>query len=124
MNNFIKLIYHLRKAGAVILLLLIPVLAPGGDNTGSLHIRLNPECKIKRMSNGVVVTSSVNEEGVVEKHEFNDFIADLLMSAYRKQNPDYIIENFSKKYALSKDECRREIKHALNVLSEWNIVER
>ena len=48
----------------------------------------------------------------------------LLMAAYRKQNTEYIITSFSKKYYLSHDECRREIKHALNVLAEWNIVQR
>lgn len=87
-------------------------------------IRLNPDCKVKRLSNGSVIILSKNTEGIEEKHQFTDFYADLLMAAYRKQKTDYILDSFSKKYYLSKDECRREIKHALNVLAEWNIVQR
>jgi hypothetical protein len=87
-------------------------------------IRLNPDCKVKRLSNGSVIISAKNMEGVEEKHEFTDFTADLLMAVYRKQKTEYILSSFSKKYYLSRDECRREIKHALNVLAEWNIVER
>jgi hypothetical protein len=87
-------------------------------------IRLNPDCKVKRLSNGSVVILSKNTEGIEEKHQFTDFYADLLMAAYRKQKTDYILTSFSKKYYLSRDECRREIKHAVNVLAEWNIVQR
>jgi hypothetical protein len=99
-----------------------------GDNSGSSSledtIRLNPDCKVKRLSNGSVIISSKNMEGMEEKHQFKDFYADLLMAAYRKQKTDYILASFSKKYSLSQDECRREIKHALNVLAQWNIVQR
>jgi len=35
-----------------------------------------------------------------------------------------IVNTISKKYYYSYEECRREIKHALNVLSDWNIVLR
>jgi hypothetical protein len=65
-----------------------------------------------------------NQEGLEVKHQFSDFYADLLMAAYRKQRMEYILESFSRKYYLSEEECRREIKHALNILSEWNIVVR
>jgi hypothetical protein len=99
-----------------------------GDGNGAAStddlIRLNPDCKVKRLSNGSVIISAKNHEGVEEKHKFTDFYADLVMAAYRKQKTEYILDSFSKKYYLSRDECRREIKHALNVLAEWNIVQR
>lgn len=88
------------------------------------NIKLNPDCRIKRLSNGDVIVSIRSGQGVEEKHEFTDFYADLLMAAYRKQSTTLIVDNFSKKYYLSEDDCRREIKHALNVLAEWNIVIR
>jgi len=88
------------------------------------NIKLNPDCKIKRMSNGTVIVSTMNKEGIEVKHSFTDFYADLLMAAYRKQNTRFILDSFSRKYYLSEDDCRREIKHALNVLAEWNIVLR
>ena len=96
------------------------------DNGNSVDdlIKLNPDCKVKRLSNGSVIISAKNTEGVEEKHQFTDFYADLLMAAYRKQNTEYILTSFSKKYYLSREDCRREIKHALNVLAEWNIVQR
>jgi len=87
-------------------------------------IKINPECKIKRLSNGSVIVLAKNLDGVEVKHEFTDLYADLLMAYYRKQRSDYIMDSISKKYYLSEDECRREIKHALNVLAEWNIILR
>jgi hypothetical protein len=115
------------KAGSLmVFLLMFSLFSFSGDSTGAASlddvIRLNPDCKVKRLSNGSVIISARNTEGVEEKHQFNDFYADLLMAAYRKQKTTYIIDSFSKKYYLSHDECRREIKHALNVLAEWNIV--
>jgi hypothetical protein len=98
-----------------------------GISSGSsleANIKLNPDCKIKRMSNGTVIVSTMTKEGIEVKHNFTDFYADLLMAAYRKQNTRFILDSFSRKYYLSEDDCRREIKHALNVLAEWNIVLR
>jgi hypothetical protein len=122
-------IYTTLKAGSLlILMLMLSLFSFSGDSTGSSSlddvIRLNPDCKVKRLSNGSVIISAKNTEGVEEKHQFNDFYADLIMAAYRKQKTEYILTTFSKKYYLSRDECRREIKHALNVLAEWNIVLR
>ena len=116
----------LRSGGMLLLIIMTTFLATAGnpDPLYDGNIKLNPECKIKRMSNGAVIVLAKNEEGTEVKHEFNDFYADLLMAAYRKQRMAYILESFSKKYYLSEDDCRREIKHALNVLSEWNIVQR
>jgi hypothetical protein len=111
----------------MILVLTFSLNAGEGLSSGSsleANIKLNPECKIKRMSNGTVVVSAMNKEGIEMKHNFTDFYADLLMAAYRKQNTVFILDSFSKKYYLSEDDCRREIKHALNVLAEWNIVLR
>jgi hypothetical protein len=90
------------------------------DNT---IIKLNPDYKLKRMSNGTVVMSALLN-GETIQHEFTDIYADLLLAAYRKQRLGYIMENLTKKYYYSDEECRREIKHALNVLSEWDIVLR
>ncbi len=117
------------KAGSLlVLMLMLSLFSFNGDRTVSPSsddvIRLNPDCKVKRLSNGSVIISSKNTEGVEEKHQFNDFYADLVMAAYRKQKTEYILTSFSKKYYLSRDECRREIKHAVNVLAEWNIVQR
>ena len=85
---------------------------------------MNPECKIKRMSNGDVIVVTKNPEGLEVKHKFSDFYADVLMAAYRKQRVEFMVDTFSKKYYLSQEDCRREIKHAVNVFSEWNIVFR
>jgi hypothetical protein len=87
-------------------------------------IRINPDFKLNRVSNGVVIVTAKNQNENQVKHEFRDFYADLLFAAMRKQRIDYITETLKKKYYLSEDECRREIKHALNVLAEWNIVLR
>jgi mRNA degradation ribonuclease J1/J2 len=86
-------------------------------------IKLNPDYKLKRMSNGTVIMSAIRN-GETVQHEFTDIYADLLLAAYRKQRMGYIMESLSKKYYYSDEECRREIKHALNVLSEWDIVLR
>jgi hypothetical protein len=86
------------------------------------NIKLNPDCKIKRLSSGSVIVFTNNTEGIEEKHEFTDFYADLLMAAYRKQRMAYIIDSLANKYYLSEEDCRREIKHAINILTEWNIV--
>jgi hypothetical protein len=112
----------------LVFMLMLSLFSFNGDSTGASSlddvIRLNPDCKVKRLSNGSVIISAKNTEGVEEKHQFSDFYADLLMAAYRKQKTEYILTSFSKKYDLSRDDCRREIKHALNVLAEWNIVQR
>jgi TnpA family transposase len=122
-------IFTTLKAGSLLVfVLMLSLFSFSGDSPGASSlddvIRLNPDCKVKRLSNGSVIISAKNMEGVEEKHEFTDFTADLLMAVYRKQKTEFILNSFSKKYYLSRDECRREIKHALNVLAEWNIVER
>ncbi len=128
MKSIHSYINTISKAGTLaILMLFVSLFSFGGDHAGAStmdEIRLNPECKVKRLSNGSVIIFSKNTEGLEEKHQFTDFYADLLMAAYRKQKTEYILTSFSKKYALSRDDCRREIKHALNVLAEWNIVQR
>jgi hypothetical protein len=88
------------------------------------NIKINPDYKIRRVSNGAVIVTSTNPKDATVKHEFTDFYADLLMAAYRKQGMDYITSTLKKKYYLSEDDCRREIKHAVNVLSEWKIIIR
>jgi hypothetical protein len=122
--------YLLRSLQSGLFLILVftcSLNAGEGITSGSsleANIKLNPDCKIKRMSNGTVIVSAMNKEGVEVKHQFTDFYADLLMAAYRKQSTGFILDSFSRKYYLSEDDCRREIKHALNVLAEWNIVLR
>ena len=114
------------KAMVLVMFISLPGFTGYGADVTSMDdvIRLNPDCKVKRLSNGSVIISSKNTEGVEEKHQFTDFYADLLMAAYRKQNTESILTSFCKKYYMSRDECRREIKHALHVLSEWNIVQQ
>jgi hypothetical protein len=90
------------------------------DNT---FIKLNPDFKLKRLSNGRVEMTAV-QNGETVKLQFEDLYADLLTAAYRKQRMGLIVNTISRKYYYSYDECRREIKHALNVLSDWNIVLR
>jgi len=90
------------------------------DNT---VVKLNPDFKLKRMNNGTVVMSALRN-GETISHEFSELYADLLLGAYRKQRLGFIMENLTKKYYYSDEECRREIKHALNVLSDWDIVLR
>jgi hypothetical protein len=87
-------------------------------------IILNPEYQIKRMSNGEVIVYSKKQSADNVKHTFTDLYADLLLAIYRKQSVAYIESQIAKKYYLSDDDCRREIKHAVNVLAEWNIVLR
>jgi len=98
----------------------IAISASTFDNS---FIKLNPDFKLKRLSNGRVEMSAV-QNGEAVKLQFEDVYADLLMAAYRKQRMGVIVNTISKKYYFSYEECRREIKHALNVLSDWNIVLR
>jgi hypothetical protein len=121
------LLRKLQSGLFLLMVLTLSLIASEGVSSGSsleANIRLNPDCKIKRLSNGTVIVSALNKAGVEVKHQFTDFYADLLMAAYRKQNTGFILDSFSKKYYMSEDDCRREIKHALNVLAEWNIVMR
>jgi hypothetical protein len=117
----------LRFSGILLFLAVISLCVEAGNPPKSsydVNIRLNPACKLKRMSTGEVIVFAKDKEGADVKHQFTDFYADLLMAAFRKQRIDYIVDTFSKKYYLSEDDCRREIKHAVNVLSEWNILLR
>jgi hypothetical protein len=117
----------LRFSGILIFLIMISLLSEGGNTPKSFDessISLNPACKIKRMSNGEVIIYAKNREGSEVKHKFTDFYADLLMAAYHKQRIEFIVDTFSRKYYLSQDDCRREIKHAVNVLAEWDIIVR
>lgn len=84
-------------------------------------ITINPEFKFKRLSNGTVEMYRIKDKNQ-KKYRFTDFNADLLLSAYRRMNSDQIISVLSKKYNLSKDECRRQMKHSLNILEDWGIV--
>jgi hypothetical protein len=117
----------LRLSAILVLLMVVVMAAEAGNSPKSFYggsIKLNPECKIKRMSNGEVIVFAKDKEGLDVKHQFTDFYADLIMAAFRKQRIEYIVDTFSKKYYLSDDDCRREVKHAVNVLSEWNILYR
>ncbi len=112
------------------LILFLSIIIPAGLSGAPASIRdfqdktlkLSPGYKIKRAPKGVIIVSGVNEKGEKVKHEFDNFYADLIWAAYRKQSLTYVENNLQKKYYLSKEECRREIKHALNVLTQWNIV--
>ncbi len=124
---------HQIKSAKLLFFIIFPLLMmlPSGilarDTSRSFQensVVLNPSFKVKRMSNGTVVVSAPKEDGTIVKHEFRDFYADLILAAHRKQRMSLILKNLSKKYYLSEDECRREVKHALNQLTEWQIVIR
>lgn len=83
------------------------------------RLKLNPLYKVKRMSTGVVVAYSTQTSA---KHEFKDIQADIILAAMRKQTVKEIIPRLSDKYFFSDEECRREVKHAINVLTEWEIL--
>jgi hypothetical protein len=126
-TNFSSNLYIIRIVSIFFLtfVLLFPAKAvPPPDSFIAGIIKLNPDCKLKRMSSGEVIVFAMNSEGQEIRHEFTDFYADLLMAAHRKQRMEFILDTFSRKYYLSEDDCRRELKHALNVLAEWNIVLR
>lgn len=89
----------------------------GGGET----VRFNTEYNFKRMSNGEVVITHPRDPGNKDL-TFDDFYADILLAAYRNQRLDYIVKTCTDKYFSSEDECRREVKHAVNVLSGWDIV--
>lgn len=83
---------------------------------------INPAYKIKRLSNGVVIAYSNQVNGEAIRHEFNDFYADVLLAAVRKQSINQVLPILARKYYYPIDECRREIKHAVHVLEEWEIL--
>lgn len=113
-----------------ICVLFLAIILPSGlsATTGSTPgfqnkiIKLNPGYKINRAPKGVIIVSGINEKGDEVRHEFDNFYADVIWAASRKQSLTYVENNLQKKYYLSKEECRREMKHALNVLTQWNIV--
>jgi hypothetical protein len=113
----------LRATGLFILLISArPLFIYGSFPAGEGDvIRFNSSFKMKRMSNGEVIVTNP-EETTLKNLTFKDMYADIILAAYRNQKMDYVIETCSRKYYLSDDECRREVKHALNVLSEWKIV--
>lgn len=117
----------LRLSGIIVMLIAFSIPISAGNSDKSFYngsIKLNPACKVKRMSNGDVIVLAKDQTGTEVKHQFTDFYADLIMAAYRKQRIAFVVDTFSKKYYLSEDDCRREVKHAVNVLSEWNIIYR
>ncbi len=123
MISVLKRTKNLVATSVLMLALVMPAVSFAGSGSSfSMPLKLNPECKFKRLSNGSVVIFAKNEQGVEVKHEFTDFYADLLTAAYKKQRTELILESFAKKYYLSDDECRREVKHAFNVLADWNIL--
>ncbi len=85
-------------------------------------LKINPEYKIKRYANGKVIAYASQNNGEKIVHDFTDFNADILLAALRKQRISSVMINLSRKYGLSEDECRRKIKHSINVLEEWEII--
>jgi len=85
-------------------------------------LKINPAYKIKRFGNGKVIAYASLNDGEKIVHDFTDFNADILLAALRKQRLSNVMLNLSRKYGLSEDECRRMIKHSVNVLEEWEII--
>ncbi|MBN2814544.1 MAG: hypothetical protein JXQ80_10740 [Bacteroidales bacterium] len=115
--------YFLSLLALFVFLLTLPALSAAGPYTYvDDPIKLNPDYKITRMSNGDVIVALKKPDTTEVNHRFTDFYADLLLAAHRKQRMEVMVSNLSRKFYLSEDECRREIKHAINVLTDWNIV--
>jgi hypothetical protein len=117
----------IRFSGFFIFMMLFTFPAHSGSSDKTFFegsIKLNPECRVKRLSTGDVLVFAKNNNGTDIEHKFTDFYADLIMAAYRKQRTEFIVDSLGKKYYLSEADCRREIKHALNVLIEWKILYR
>ncbi|MBN1158860.1 MAG: hypothetical protein JXA61_05730 [Bacteroidales bacterium] len=95
---------------------------PSAPYTDEDILRINPEFSLKRMSNGEVIIFTGEQANTEQSFSFQDFYADLLLAAHKKQRVEYFVRTIAEKYYLSDDECRREFKHAVNVLSEWNIL--
>jgi hypothetical protein len=94
------------------------------NNPPAGNVRFNTDYRIKRMSNGEVIVLSKSQSKEQFSQRFKDLSADLILGLYRNQSMDYIMTSIAKKYYLTKDECRREVKSAINVLVEWNIIIR
>jgi hypothetical protein len=116
--NFSATAKHFILTFLAILLVGIPVYSSEWQEE---KIRINPEYKITRASDGSVIVTSKNPQSEF-RQQFTEFYADLLLAAYRKQSMNYIVESLRHKYYMSEEECRREIKHAVNTLSEWKII--
>lgn len=119
-----KPIKALETSLLLLLIVIISTATSSAGNDDKKTIRINPEYKINRISNGSVVVTSKDPGDASLKHEFSDFYADLLLAAYRKQSMGVITDTLKKKYYMSEDECRRELKHAINTLSQWKIILR
>lgn len=102
----------------------IQTIAAADEWYSGKNIRINPQYKISRTSDGSVIVTSKDPKNAEFRQEFTDFYADFLMEAYRKHSMNYIVESLRKKYYMSEEECRREIKHAINTLAEWKIILR
>ena len=85
-------------------------------------IEINPAFKIKRYSNGNVIAYKAIDDGAKVEYNFKDLNGDILLAAIRKQKLSSVILSLSRKYELSEMECRRRIKHSINVLEEWGII--
>ena len=120
LSGNIKLLIYIQ----LILFLCVGALTPAnGQSTGESHIlRVNPEYKIKRLSTGTVIATKNLANGEVVEHKFDELYADVLLAAYRRQSVRQILPVITKKYYFDKDECRREIKHVINVLTDWDIL--
>lgn len=109
---------------AALLVFMVSFAGGSHESLYDSHFTINPNYKLKRLSNGQVLVTAAGNGGQVVNHRFDDIYADLLMATYRKQRVEYMVETFSKKYFLSEEECRRQLKHAINTLANWNILIR
>jgi len=100
----------------------VAVTGPSGLSGDKDALILNPAYKIKRMSTGIVIAYSDQKDGESVRHEFENIYADVLLGAMRKQSINQLIPILARKYYYQIDECRREVKHAVHVLEEWEIL--
>lgn len=121
-------LFRLSKFSKVFLLIVTLVFTYQSFSSAAMNfldesdfLKINPAYKIKRFGNGKVIAyASLDGEKI--EHDFTDFNADILLAAIRKQRLSSVILNLSRKYGLSEDECRRKVKHSINVLEAWDIL--
>jgi hypothetical protein len=91
---------------------------------GDQKITIADDIRFKRISDGSVVLTAVNESGQTQEYVFDEFQADVITMLYRKMDPEIMISNLSKKYVLSKTDTRRNLKMTINTLEEFKLVKR
>ena len=84
-------------------------------------IHLSKNCSLQQNSDEVIVRLDQTGKSGVE-YRFNEFYADLVLLASEQNTFQEIVTALAGKYELSNDDCRRKVKHSVNVLSDFGIL--